>query len=94
MFKWNPSTKPEKKGRPKSKKSEEPSASTKVPPDKGPANLFNNVADSPQSSSTPGVVRERVRQIQSPPAASWTTQYNLKGGPKQRWVHRAKTFES
>jgi hypothetical protein len=70
MFKGNPSTKPEKKGKPKPKKNEEPSASTEVPPDRGPANLFKDVADSPQSSSTLGVVRVRVRQIQSPPAAS------------------------
>ena len=92
MFKWNPSTKPEKERRPRPKKSEEPSESTEVPPDRGPANLFKDQSDPPQSSSTPSRVKERVRQIQSPPAPPSTAQYNLRGGPKKRWVPPATNF--
>jgi hypothetical protein len=40
------------------------------------------------------VVKERVRQIQTPPAVSLKVEYNLRGGVKPRWVPPAQSFQT
>jgi hypothetical protein len=94
MFPWQTNSKPEKKGRPKAKKSEEASTSKEVPPSRGPTNLFKGTPRSSPKKSSEGVVKERVRQIQTPSRVSMKAEYNLRKGPKPRWVPPAQSFEA
>jgi hypothetical protein len=93
MFPWQTTSKPEKKVRPKAKKGEEALTSREVPPSRGPTNLFKETPRSSSTKSSEGLVKERVRKIQTPPGVSLKAEYNLRGGPKPRWVPPAQSFE-
>lgn len=94
MFPWQSNTKPDKKAPAKAKKREEASSSKEVPPTRGPINLFQRTPRGSPTKSSPGVVKERVRQIQSPQVPALKAEYNLRGGPKPRWVPPAQSFEA
>jgi hypothetical protein len=93
MFPWNTSSKPDAKERPKPKRPGKPSRSGEAPPNRGPTNLFRgNPQSSPAKTST-RTVKERVRQIQTPPDVALRAEYNLRGGPKPRWIPPTQSFE-